>query len=223
MNFRSFLFFVTLLTLSCFGYSYGQSSESQKANVERTESSFIDQFEWIDPQRNNIHEFHFMGGYSFHSTRGFWGKIPDATLRIYSLRYNRKILTFKKQHVIEYLAELNLGVHYELSDTKRFDAASYSGWGFRPLGFQFNYGKDNIVQPFLKSSTGFMFFKERYPNERGTKFNFTLELGGGVEFMVFENLSVTLGYKYHHMSNGGFGNINPGTDSNIFYTGITIF
>ncbi len=68
-----------------------------------------------------------------------------------------------------------------------------------------------------------MYFKKPFPDERGVPFNFTLELGGGIEIIILENISLTAGYKYHHMSNGQFGEVNPGVDSNIFYTGFTIF
>lgn len=224
MKARFFPLLLIILFFCIWEDSYSQSINTQANSTnKKTYNSFTDHFEWVDSKRNDIHEINFIAGYSFHSTRGFWGKIPDATLQVYTLRYNRKLFTYNDKHLIEYVGELNLAVDYELSDTQRFNAASFSGWGFRPLGFQFNFGADNIVQPFFKSSTGFMFFPKRYPNNRGSKFNFTLELGGGLEFVVAKNLSLSMGYKYHHMSNGGFGNINPGTDSNIFYTGFTIF
>lgn len=164
-----------------------------------------------------------MGGYSFHSTRGFWGKIPEATLRLFALRYNRKLLTFKRRHLIEYVMELNLAANYTLSNTPRYQAGTYTGFGITPIGFQFNFAQENIIQPFFKSSAGFMYFSKPFPDNRGVRFNFTLELGSGVEFVVARNFSFTVGYKYHHMSNGQFGKINPGVDSNVFYTGFTIF
>ena len=68
-----------------------------------------------------------------------------------------------------------------------------------------------------------MHLTEPFPDNRGTKFNFTLEIGGGIEIKLFNNAFMTLGYKYHHMSNGRLGRINPGVDSNVFYGGITIF
>lgn len=68
-----------------------------------------------------------------------------------------------------------------------------------------------------------MYFKKPFPDDRGVPFNFTLELGGGLEIVLLKNASLTLGYKYHHMSNGQFGQINPGVDSNVFYAGFTIF
>ncbi len=216
-------FFFLFLFLAVGEYGYAQSHDAKSNSSNNRESSFIDHFEWVTPQRTDIHEVNFVGGYSFHSTRGFWGKIPDATLSIFVLRYNRKLFNFKNKHILEYVSEVNLSANYTLVTTPRFRSGSYTGFGAAPLGFQFNLYDGNVIQPFFKSSAGFMLFNKRFPDERGTRFNFTLELGGGLELAVAKNFSFTLGYKYHHMSNGQFGQINPGIDSNIFYTGITIF
>jgi opacity protein-like surface antigen len=132
-------------------------------------------------------------------------------------------MTYNAKHLLEYTAEANVAANYTLTNTIRYQAGSYSGIGIAPLGFQFNLNQHSIVQPFIKSSTGFMYFKKPFPDNRGVQFNFTLELGAGVEIMVLDNLSLSVGYKYHHMSNGQLGEINPGVDSNIFYTGFTIF
>jgi opacity protein-like surface antigen len=215
-------FFVALLFVVTASASvFGQSAKSQKST--NVDSSFTDRFQWISSTTPGTHEINIAGGHSFQSTRGFWGKIPNAQLSIIALRYNRKLLLFNNRHVIEYVTELNITAHYTLNPNKFYQGGSFNGYGITPLGFQFNWGTSNIVQPFFKSSTGFMYFRNPFPDQRGTRFNFTLELGGGIEFVVGQNMSLSLGYKYHHMSNFQFGDINPGVDSNIFYSGITFF
>lgn len=196
-----------------------------RSNVKNLESNsrFTDRLSWIDKSKSNIHEMNVIAGYSFGSTKGFWGKIPEATLSIYTIRYNRKLATYNNKHVLEYVTEANLAANYNLADIPGYQKESFSGFGITPVGFQLNINRDNIIQPFFKSSAGFMYFKKPFPDDRGVPFNFTLELGGGIELMVLNNVSLTAGYKYHHMSNGQFGEVNPGVDSNIFYTGITIF
>lgn len=203
----------------------GQSvNYADNKSEQKEKPKFLDLFEKIDKQRSDIHEVNFIGGYSFHSTRGFWGKIPGAELSIFSLRYNRKLFTFRQNHVVEYVGEAILAANYSVKPSIRwYKAGSYNGFGVTPLGFQLNLNEKNVVQPFFKSSTGFMYFNEAFPGEYGVRFNFTLELGTGLEFVISQNLSLSLGYKYHHMSNGHLGQINPGVDSNIFHTGITIF
>lgn len=200
---------------------WGQSADNDKE--KQSDTKFSDRFAWVDQSQVNIHEMNIIGGYSFTSTKGFWGKIPEATLSLYAIRYNRKLFTYNSKHLIEYVTEANLAANYTLTNTDGYQSATYSGFGITPIGFQFNINQKNTIQPFFKSSAGFMLFKKPFPDTRGTQFNFTLELGGGIEFMITNNLSFSAGYKYHHMSNGQFGQINPGVDSNIFYSGITIF
>lgn len=213
---------ITLIVLVSV-YNIGFSQAQNYAGKEESGSKFIDRFTWVDEKKTDIHEMNFIAGYSFTSTKGFWGKIPKASLSIYTIRYNRKLVTYNKKHLLEYVIEANLAANYTLADTPRYEAGSFSGFGITPLGFQFNFNRKNNIQPFFKSSAGFMYFKKPFPENRGVQFNFTLELGTGLEIMVSNNLSFSLGYKYHHMSNGQFGEINPGVDSNIFYTGFTIF
>ena len=222
MNFR--IYFLAALIGLCGLYQSARAQSQSQHIAERTaKNSFIDRFTWVEPNRANLHEIHLMGGYSFHSTRGFWGKIPQAELQLFSLRYNRKLFTFDKQHIIEYVTEINLAANYNIDPSRSYRAGTYTGLGISPIGFQFNWGRSNTVQPFFKSSGGFMYFRQPFPDDRGVQFNFTLELGSGIEFLLADNLSFTVGYKYHHMSNGQFGDINPGVDSNVFYTGFTIF
>jgi len=203
--------------------STGIAQTTDNIQPQESDSNFIDRLAWVNKENADIHEINFIVGYSFASTKGFWGKIPKATLSIYTLRYNRKLVTYNKEHLLEYTAETNLAANYTISNTIRYQAGSYSGFGIAPLGFQFNFNQHDAVQLFLKSSTGFMYFKKPFPDNRGVQFNFTLELGAGVEIMVLDNISLSVGYKYHHLSNGQQGEINPGVDSNIFYTGVTIF
>ncbi|NGP87907.1 acyloxyacyl hydrolase [Fodinibius halophilus] len=223
--FNRFLILIVLLLLASGIYSASaQADKNTPPPSSASQKKFFDHFNWIPADANNVHEFHIVGGYSFHSSRGFWGKIPKGELQVFGLRYNRKILELNNKHLIEYVTELNLSVDYTLVPTKYdYGAGHFWGFGATPLGFQLNFNEINTLQPFLKTSTGFMYFRKRFPSEEGMRFNFTLELGGGVELLLTDNISFTLGYKYHHMSNFFFGTINPGIDSNIFYTGITIF
>lgn len=210
-----------LVLLSANSIGFGQTADH--TNNQGSDSNLSDRLSWVNEKNTDIHEMNFIVGYSFASTKGFWGKIPQVTLSIYTLRYNRKLVTYHNKHLLEYTAEVNLAANYTLTNTPKYQAGSYSGFGITPLGFQFNLNQHNIVQPFLKSSTGFMYFKKPFPDNRGIQFNLTLELGAGMEFMLLDNVSFSVGYKYHHMSNGQLGKINPGVDSNVFYAGFTIF
>ena len=64
---------------------------------------------------------------------------------------------------------------------------------------------------------------KRTPSFGGTRFQFTADVGGGVEIRLKDKKAVTLGYKYYHISNGNRGIVNPGIDNNLFYVGYTFF
>lgn len=222
MKFRFYSLTAILLLWGMLNTSFAQHSVSNQHGSDAADST-EPALQWVSPHTPNVDEFNLTAGHSFESNRGFWGKIPQVTLSMFTLRYNRKLLTLNNRHLIEYVAELNVADKYTLTSTPRYRAGSFTGAGIAPIGFQLNLGMDNAVQPFFKSSGGFMYFSKPFPDDRGVRFNFTLELGGGVEFVIAHNFSFTVGYKYHHMSNGQFGQINPGVDSNIFYTGFTVF
>ncbi len=224
-------FYIKALTaglLFCLVTGLETTTLAQSVNKEDSSSSgtIVDFYNRhkITSDEPGIHEFSFWGGYSFHSTNGVWGQTTGAELGVMGFRYNRKLLRFSNNYLLKYVMEMNLHVQYHLSGTtQNVSASSLSGFGMTPIGFQLNFRDNHVLQPFFKSSAGFMHLTDPFPDKRGTKFNFTLEVGGGVEIKFTEHSSFTLGYKYHHMSNGQFGQVNPGVDSNVFYGGITIF
>lgn len=98
-----------------------------------------------------------------------------------------------------------------------------TGAGLSPVGFQLNFRRRERVQPFAQASGGFLYFGERVPTARGARFNFTGDFGGGVQWKTGARRAWTVGYRYHHVSNGYRADTNPGFDSNLFYVGFSIF
>ena len=98
-----------------------------------------------------------------------------------------------------------------------------TGAGLSPVGFQLNFRRRERVQPFAQASGGFLYFGERVPDTRGAQFNFTGDFGGGVQWKTGARRAWTVGYRYHHVSNGYRADVNPGFDSNLFYIGFSIF
>lgn len=97
------------------------------------------------------------------------------------------------------------------------------GTGGSPIGAQVNFVHYRHVEPFLTSGGGFLYFNHRM---FGTtqQFNFTAQLGGGVQLFTSSRRSaIDLGYKYHHISNANLGNTNPGLDSHMFFIGLSLF
>ncbi len=93
------------------------------------------------------------------------------------------------------------------------------GVGITPVGFQINYRRGHVLQPYVNGTAGILYFTEQVPVADSSKINFNLGLGVGVQIWHSENQSIRLGYKYNHISNGYTASQNPGMDSNLFYIG----
>jgi hypothetical protein len=96
-------------------------------------------------------------------------------------------------------------------------------WGVTPLGLQINFRPRRNVQPFVTAAGGMLYFTDRTPAFSGTHFNFTADVGGGLEFKLKNKRALSVGYKYFHISNGFRGISNPGFDNNLVYIGYTFF
>ena len=94
------------------------------------------------------------------------------------------------------------------------------GFGLEPVGFDFNFRRRHRFQPVIGINGGFAIFRRDVPIPNSNSFNFTFSLRGGMQIFMSESRSVTIGYRYHHISNANTGNpFNPGIDSNFIYAG----
>jgi hypothetical protein len=181
---------------------------------------------------NAKNEFMIWGGGSPDSNK-LIGQTEDARFGIVALRYARIFKPSGKialKYTIDVVPASVLSYPFFLAvplgnNTFRIERVRKSvyGWGISPIGLQINFRQQKKFQPFISSSGGFIYFSEKVPSSFGAKFNFTVDLGGGVQFMIRDKKAVTVGYKYHHLSNGYRASDNPGFDSNIFYFGFSFF
>lgn len=188
-----------------------------------------------------MNEFGVWGGASFDSPT-LIGTAEDARFGIIGLRYARVLVagngmalkyTIDAVPVAVLSYERGRFVPEPNTNVFRFvrERETVYGAGLSPFGAQLNFRRSRRVQPFAGGSVGFIYFKDTVPDERsvieperaGKQFNFTAELGGGVQVFTSERRALTFGYKYHHLSNGYRGQINPGFDSNLFYAGFSFF
>ena len=88
--------------------------------------------------------------------------------------------------------------------------------GLSPLGYRLSALPRKRIQPFVTALGGFVAAPRDLPVFNSAAFNFTFELGGGVEVFRTHTRSCRLEYRYHHLSNGGRGSVNPGVDSGVF-------
>lgn len=54
-------------------------------------------------------------------------------------------------------------------------------------------------------------------------FNFTPQVGAGVDIALMPKLGLTLAYRFRHSSNAGIYNENPAFNVNFFHAGLTYF
>ena len=187
-------------------------------------------------------EFGVWGGASFDSPT-LWGSSEGARSAIVGLRYARVVLdgdAWALKYTVDAVPVAVL--NYERivfvpqpgapgSFAVRTDRETVYGAGLAPIGFQLNLRRRERVQPFLQASGGFLYFAADVPEARsaiapgrhGGQFNFTADFGGGVQVATGQRRAVTLGYRYHHLSNWYRSPFNPGFDSNLFYAGFSFY
>jgi len=93
------------------------------------------------------------------------------------------------------------------------------GGGASPIGLQVNFRRHRMLQPYINGTAGVLYFTEQVPVSGSSQFNFGVGWGAGVQIWHRENQSVSIGYKFHHISNANSANRNPGADSNLLYAG----
>jgi opacity protein-like surface antigen len=90
------------------------------------------------------------------------------------------------------------------------------GEAISPVGFQWNFLPRLKTQPFLIGHGGYMYSTKPIPTAQAGSFNFTFDLGAGVELYRTRNQSVRVEYRYHHISNHQTAQDNPGIDNGLF-------
>jgi hypothetical protein len=94
------------------------------------------------------------------------------------------------------------------------------GFGASPLGAQARLRVFERVQPFAAMNAGLLWFARPVPSERAAQLNFTAEIGTGLLIGRAGRPGLMLGYKFHHISNGGTAASNPGVDGHMLYAGV---
>jgi len=99
------------------------------------------------------------------------------------------------------------------------------GIGFQPVNFKFIFLAKNRLKPYAQVGAGILFTNKAVPVPRSTLFQATGDFGGGLMYMLSPKRSVSLGYKYFHISNINInGKINnPGFNANVFYLNYSFF
>lgn len=90
------------------------------------------------------------------------------------------------------------------------------GEAVSPLGMQWNFRPSRKLQPLLDWHGGYMYSSKQIPVDSAGSFNFTFDIGFGLELYRTPSHSVRLEYRYHHISNDNTAVRNPGIDNGLF-------
>ncbi|MGB6387264.1 MAG: acyloxyacyl hydrolase [Terriglobales bacterium] len=156
------------------------------------------------------------------------GVTEDRELFLLNLQYATRLFATSPL-TVKYTAEI-VPVALEIQPRQAYiingkqlvnPAGAIYGAGASPVGFQANVGQKRI-QPFANGSVGFLYFSQQVPVIGSSQFNYTITIGFGAQFFQKSGRSLTLGWKYHHLSNNYQAMLNPGIDSSVFYIGASI-
>ncbi len=89
------------------------------------------------------------------------------------------------------------------------------------LQFRWHFIAEDTWSMFLEGGAGLLRTGDQVPSG-GSKFNFTPQAGVGFSFDVGNNNRWLLGVKWHHISNANTYSTNPGRDSIMVWTGISL-
>jgi len=76
-------------------------------------------------------------------------------------------------------------------------------------------------QPYVKAGIG-MLYMSQHTREQSTQYNFLPQGGAGLMYFLKDNLALTLGYRYRHLSNNSFKSPNSGINVDMYLAGISI-
>lgn len=179
----------------------------------------------IWPHPGGVHEFGAWWGLSAFSGH-IWGYAGDVTYMPVDVTYSYLINPHGSWH-FRYAPEVTaLAMLDEPTPQNKsmFDKRKRTyGSGVSPVGFRASFLPESRVQPFLSTDGGFIYFMDRVLSPQGSQFMYTIDFGGGVQIFRKQRQSVTLGYRYQHLSNANISLHNPGTDANTFYVAVSRF
>jgi hypothetical protein len=183
-------------------------------------------------------EFGFWGGAAFKATTIFGGlredEARDRRFVVAAFRYGRTIAANDSLALQYTLDAIPLAVatgDITQSTTVITTAGSVTtfrretayGAGLTPLGLQLDFSNSSHVKPFLHVNGGFLVFNKSVPLPDAGKFAYVGEAGTGLRIFTSERRAVTLGVRFHHISNGNRAGANRGLNEFVIYAGFSIF
>ena len=101
-----------------------------------------------------------------------------------------------------------------------FQSETVYGAGITPFLLRYHFTHRRKLVPFLEAGAGILATTEQVP-EGTSRFNFTPQAGVGLQFVTASGPAWILGVRYHHTSNAGIAQRNPGVNAIVFHAGIS--
>ena len=179
-------------------------------------------------------EFGFWGGFSPAATTVFGGltdaEASDRKFFLAAFRYGRTLFandSIALQYTLDAIplavATGNIDQVTTVGGVTTFRRETAYGGGLTPLGLQLDFANGSKVHPFIHVNGGGLIFNKSVPLPDAGKFAFVGEAGTGVRVFTSERRAVTLGFKFHHISNGDRSGSNRGLNQFVFYAGFSVF
>jgi hypothetical protein len=179
-------------------------------------------------------EFGFWGGASFAATTVFGGlhedEARDRRFVITAFRYGRTLAannSMALQYTLDAIplavATGNIKSSTTVGGVTTFTRSTAYGAGVTPLGLQLDFRNGSHVKPFIHLNGGLLVFNESMPLPDAGKLALVGETGAGLRIFTSERRAVTLGVRFHHISNGDRAGSNRGLNQFIFYAGFSVF
>lgn len=179
-------------------------------------------------------EFGFWAGFSPAASTVFGGlrddEASDRKFFLAAFRYGRTLIandSIALQYTLDAipvaLATGNIVSSTTVGGVTIFNRETTYGGGLTPLGLQLDFRNGSKVHPFIHVNGGGLIFNKSVPLPDAGSFAFVGEAGGGVRIFTSPSRAVTLGLRFHHISNGDRSGSNRGLNQFVIYGGFSIF
>jgi hypothetical protein len=119
--------------------------------------------------------------------------------------------------------EASLSAHAEVQLLwNRDPQTGFGGGATLQLHYQWlRLAREGVV-PYLEGGAGMGSIDFDLPSQRDG-FNFLIGGGVGVHLHATERVALSLGWRFHHISNAGSRSPNVGINSHLYHAGVTFF
>ncbi len=87
--------------------------------------------------------------------------------------------------------------------------------------FKYNFATRTKLTPFVEAGAGISYATRAVPEIDGSHFNFVVQPGLGIQYAVGERNTLTLSWRFNHLSNGNIYPPNPSLNSSLFLIGFS--